>query len=58
MRKVIDEEIFAEAVGPGVEGAAFLDAGEIVDEAAQDRAAVEHKRVDGDPLARDTLGLL
>ena len=50
MRKVVDEEVFAEAVGAGVEGAAFVDAGHIVDEAAQNGAVVEHKRVDRDPL--------
>jgi len=33
--QVIDEEVFAEAVGAGVEGAAFVDTGEIVDETAQ-----------------------
>ena len=35
VRKVIDEEVFTEAVRAGVEGAAFVDAGHIVDEAAQ-----------------------
>ena len=34
VREVIDEEVFAEALGAGVEGPAFVDAGEIVDEAA------------------------
>jgi len=35
VREVIDEEVFAEAVRAGVEGAAFVDAVEIVDEAAR-----------------------
>jgi len=35
VREVIDEEIFAETIGAAiVEDAAFVDAGEIVDEAA------------------------
>ena len=35
VREVIDEEVFTEAVGAGVEGAAFVDAGHIVDETAR-----------------------
>ena len=34
MREIVDEHILAEAVGAAVEGAAFVDAGKIVDEAA------------------------
>src|SRR6266403_6359565 len=55
MREIIDQEIFSEPIGAGVKSAASIDAGEIVDEAAQDRAVVEHESVDGNTFARDAL---
>ena len=57
VREVIDEEIFAEAVGASVEGATSIDAGHLVDEAFENRAIVEHEGIDGDPFARAALGL-
>ena len=56
MRQIVDEHVLAEAVGAAVEGAAFVDAGEVVDEAAQHRAVVEHEGVDGDAFAGDPFG--
>ena len=55
MREIIDEEIFSQSIGPGVKGSAFIDAGEVVDEAAQDRAVVEHEGIDRDAFAGDAL---
>ena len=58
MRKIVDQEIFSQPVGAGLERAALIDAREVVDEAAQDRAVVEHEGVDRDALARDALDFL
>ena len=56
MREIIDEQILAETVGAGVEGAAFVDAGQVVDEAAENRAVIEHEGIDGDAFAGQALG--
>ena len=53
MREIIDQKIFSEPIGAGVKGATLIDAGEVVDEAAQNRAVVKHEGIDGDPLAGD-----
>ena len=57
MREVVDEQVLTQTIRSRVEGAASVDAGEIVDKAAQHRAVVEHEGVDRDPLAGYALGL-
>src|SRR5262245_60206377 len=58
MGEVVDEEVLTQTIGSRVEGAASVDAGEIVDEAAQHRAIIEHESVDCNPLAGNALGFL
>src|SRR5690606_33999023 len=48
---VVDQQVFAQAVRGGEEGAALVDLGDLLDEAGHVRAAVHHESVDGDPLA-------
>jgi hypothetical protein len=55
-RDIIDQEILSEAVRPGVKGATFVDAREIINESPQHRTVVQHKGIDRDALARDPLG--
>ena len=54
MREVVDEQVLTQTIRSRVEGAASVDAGEVVDKAAQHRAVVEHEGVDRDPFARNT----
>ena len=57
MREIIDQEIFSEAIGASVKSAAFVDTGEVIDEAAQHGAVVQHEGIDGNAFAGDALGL-
>ncbi len=58
MRQVIDQEIFSQSIRAGVESAPLVEAGHLFDESLKDRAVVQHKGIDGNPLAGHTLGLL
>ena len=49
---VVDQNVLAKVVGRGVERAAFVDAGHLIDKAGQPRRRLEHEGVDHDVLAR------
>src|SRR5688572_15588051 len=57
MREVIDQEVLSQPIGASVKGAALIDPGEVVDEAAQHGAIIQHEGIDGDAFASDALGL-
>src|SRR5262245_33799997 len=57
LRDVVDEEVLAEPVGPGIEGPPLVDARHALDERPEARAVVEHEGVDDDPPAGDALDL-
>ena len=57
MREVVDEQVLTQTIRSRVESAASVDAGEIVDKAAQHRAVVEHEGVDRDSFTGNALGL-
>src|SRR5262245_535698 len=56
MGEVVDEQVLSQTIRSGIEGAASVDAGKIIDKAAQHRAIVEHECVDRDPLTGNALG--
>src|SRR5713101_3683502 len=55
---VVDEDVLAEAVGRGEEGAAMVDARHLLHEGHQGAALLQHEGVDGDALARAALRFL
>src|SRR5713226_2688448 len=57
-RHVVDEQVLAEPVGPGVERPSPVDPCHALDEGAETRAVVEHERVDHDAATADALDLL
>src|SRR5712691_8786634 len=54
----VDDDVLAQLLGGGEERTAVVDAGHVLDEAREVRAALQHERVDRDALARAALHFL